>query len=384
LACAAHLKTTGPRALSMTISSNRNRIPGGSWGLVGLIIAALVLWMLTGAFSSDKPEAAEKATRAAEKFHVMVREQSAQQVHREVTINGTTQPDQIVNLAAQVEGQVVAIGARKGTRVKKGDLIARLDSRDLAQHKAREAAILKARELEYEGAQKLQESGYLTATELAAKLAALESARSELKDTQFKIANLQIRAPVDGIVEDQQVEVGDYARVGSPIARLIVNDPLRLSGGVNEQDVRLIEIGHAATAILADGEKLAGRVRFVSAMADEKTRSFTVEIAVANPDGRIPAGLSARVSIPVEEVLAHRIPASLLSLADDGEIGVKFVGDGDKVVFQRARIVRADVDAMWLAGLPERIRLITRGQGFVNAGETVAVQQELPAEKTPE
>jgi membrane fusion protein, multidrug efflux system len=358
-------------------SRMRGRLPGGSWGIVGLIAVAVVLWMLSGAFSGDKPEAAEKAPATPpERFHVMVREQTAEPIRREVVINGTTQPDQIVNLAAQVEGQVIAIGARKGTRVKKGDLIARLDSRDLAQHRAREAATLKQRQLEYEGAKKLHASRYLTSSELAAKLAALESARSELKDTEFQIAHLEIRAPVAGIVEDQQVEVGDYARVGSPIARLIVNDPLRLSGGVNEQDIRLIQPGNPATAELADGEKLEGAVRFVSAMADEKTRMFTVEVAVANPEGRIPAGLSARVAIPGGEISAHRIQASLLSLADNGDVGVKFVGDGDRVVFTRAAIVRADGDAVWVAGLPERIRLITRGQGFVNAAEAVVVETE--------
>jgi len=138
----------------------------------------------------------------------------------------------------------------------------------------------------------------------------------------------------------------------------------------------LVLSGDAATAVLAGGEKLEGHVLFVSAMADEKTRSFTVDVAVANPDGRIPAGLSARVIIPVEQVSAHRIPASLLSLADNGDVGVKFVGADDHVVFATAKIVRADGDAVWVSGLPQKIRLITRGQGFVNAGEPVTSEVE--------
>ena len=360
------------------------KLPGGSWGLVSLIAAALLLWMITGAIFGKKPEAANEAAtgKTIEKFHVMVREQAAETIRREVSINGNTQPDQIVNLSAQVDGQVTEVGARKGTRVKQGDLIVRVDSRDLAQHRAREAATLRQRELEYEGAKKLYDSHYVTPSELASRLAALESARSELKDTQFQITHREIRAPVAGIVEDQRVEVGDYARIGNPVATLIVNDPLRLAGGVNEQDIRLIKAGDPATAELSGGEKLAGQVRFVSAMADEKTRSFTVEVAVANPEGRIPAGLSAHVTIPVEQVSAHRIPASLLSLADNGDVGVKFVGDDDHVVFSKARIVRADGDAVWVSGLPEKIRLITRGQGFVNAGEPVVVEVEGAPTKT--
>jgi multidrug efflux system membrane fusion protein len=356
-----------------------NKLPGGSWGLVGLILLILLIWMATGLGADKNAESTEAEAAAAApraKLQVLVREQHAATVSREVAINGDTQPDQIINLAAQVDGQVVAIGARKGARVKLGDLIARVDGRDLAQHKNAAAALVKQRELEHQAAQKLLASGHITPSEAASRLAALEAARSSLKDAQFQITHLNIVAPVAGILEDQHVEVGDYAKVGSPIARIIVIDPLRVSGGVNEQDIRLIQPGDAASAELSDGEKLTGTVRFISSLADSKSRTFTVEVAVANPEGRIPAGLTARVAIPVEEISAHRIPASLLSLADDGAIGVKFVGADDKVVFVKAGIVRADGDAVWVSGLPERIRLITRGQGFVNAGEAVTVETE--------
>jgi len=61
---------------------------------------------------------------------------------------------------------------------------------------------------------------------------------------------------------------------------------------------------------------------------------------------------------------------------------VKFVGDGDKVVFTRAHIVAPDGDAVWVSRAgPERIRLITRGQGFVNAGEPVVVEIEAAPQK---
>ena len=361
------------------------RLPGGSWGLVGLIAAGLLLWMISGALSGKKPDAAADAAAAlksAEKFHVMVREQAAETIRREVSINGNTRPDQIVNLASQVDGQIVAIAARKGARIKQGEVIVRIDSRGLAQRRAQAAATQHQRELEYKAAEGLNARHYVTASELAARLAALESARAEFKEADYQLRHLDVVAPADGIVEDQHVEVGDYARVGSAVATFIVNDPLRLSGGVNETDVRLIKPGDPATAELAGGEKLAGAVRFVSAMADEKTRSFTVDVAVANPEGRIPAGLSARVTVPAEQVSAHRIPASLLSLADNGDVGVKYVDAADHVVFAKAQIVRADGDAVWVSGLPDKIRLITRGQGFVNAGEPVVVEIEVAPNKT--
>jgi len=93
---------------------------------------------------------------------------------------------------------------------------------------------------------------------------------------------------------------------------VIVNDPLRLSGGVNEQDVREIKVGDAGTR-RARGRRQARRLRAFSSRRWPTRRrgTFTVEVAVANPQGKIPAGLSARVLIPVDS--GFRAPDSGVS-----------------------------------------------------------------------
>lgn len=368
-----------PQLLSrsdMAISSASPLRRFGSWGLVLLIVAALVAWMATG-ISRGTEKAAEPtaaAENAAPRFTVSAREQYAENVRREVTLNGNTAPDKVITLAAQVEGQIVAVGPRKGAHVSAGDMLARINAGDLEQHKVRAEATLRTRDLEYQAAQKMRGSGYVTEGDLAARLAALETARADVGDIAFRFKNLTISAPADGILEARTVEIGDYAKLGQAVAKIILNNPLIISGSITETDIRRIKPGDAARAEI-QGETLNGHVRFVSAMADEKTRSFSIEIAVDNPGGRIPAGLSARAVIPAQSVSAHRIPASLLSLADNGVVGVKHVVAG-KVVFTKAEIVRADGDAVWVAGLPEKILLITRGQGFVNAGVDADVQME--------
>ena len=63
---------------------------------------------------------------------------------------------------------------------------------------------------------------------------------------------------------------------------------------------------------------------------------------------------------------------STVSLSPEGRLGVKTVDDEDRVVFNAIEIVRAEIDGIWVTGLPETARIITVGQGFVNAGEIVA------------
>lgn len=76
-----------------------------------------------------------------------------------------------------------------------------------------------------------------------------------------------------------------------------------------------------------------------------------------------------RLSTPPE--IAVLASPALLSLNDDGKMGVKLVGDDNRVVFHEVSVLSATADGVWLAGLPENARLITVGAGFVEPGDLV-------------
>ena len=83
-----------------------------------------------------------------------------------------------------------------------------------------------------------------------------------------------------------------------------------------------------------------------------------------------------RVEFETEIVQAYEISPGLISIADDGRFGVKTVDADNRVRFFEADIVSSDPDTLWLTGLPETIRLITVGQGFVQPGDIVEVVPE--------
>ena len=83
------------------------------------------------------------------------------------------------------------------------------------------------------------------------------------------------------------------------------------------------------------------------------------------------AGVSAEIRLSVERVPAHQVSPSVLALADDGTLGVKMVDEQDRVVFAPVQIAKADQNDVWLTGLPEEVRLIVVGQGFVTDGAKV-------------
>ena len=102
------------------------------------------------------------------------------------------------------------------------------------------------------------------------------------------------------------------------------------------------------------------------------TRTFRVEIEVANGDLSIADGQTAEIVIGADGSLAHLLPQSALTLNDEGALGVRAVAAGNIVEFHPVTLIRDTVDGVWLADLPETLDVITIGQEFVRAGVKVA------------
>lgn len=347
-----------------------------TWGIALGIAALLVLWMASGLLRSERKDAAGAPSRAPKsEFRVLVKTFEATSVSRTVAFSGHTEPLHRIAVAAEIEGRILDTAASEGAPIAAGAPIARIDTRTLDRRIAAAQALLHQRELEFRAAGPLRARGVITEAELAARRAAMEAARAELASLEYQSRHAVVTAPMDALLERLEVDPGDYVKVGAPIAELVVNDPLIVSGGVSERRIAGLRTGLPASVRLADGRQIAGTVHRVASVADTATRTFTVEVEVPNPDLALRAGMSASVEIPVGEVMAHRIASALLALSDDGVLGVKSVDESGTVRFHAVEILRADGDALYVTGLPERIALITRGQGFVQPGERVAVER---------
>ena len=117
----------------------------------------------------------------------------------------------------------------------------------------------------------------------------LEMARAELHQARLDLAHTTIEAPFQGVVEERTVEVGDYVDPGDPVVMVIEQDPFLVVGDAPETMVDRFQPGEPGTAQLADGRTVEGKIRFVATQADPAaTRTFGVELEVANRDGRFP------------------------------------------------------------------------------------------------
>ncbi|MDX1506715.1 MAG: efflux RND transporter periplasmic adaptor subunit [Woeseiaceae bacterium] len=346
-----------------------------SWMISASIAALVIVWLLSGQFGGEaatQPAAeATSESQAPARSSVRVRTQSAEEVQRIIAVNGKTAPARVVQLAAETDGRIVSIGARRGTNVDRGELIVGLDERDRKARLAQARATVRQRQVEYEAREKLKTSSYVSEAQLQEAVAALEAAKTELTRAELDLAYMTVRAPFDGALQARQVEEGDFVKAGDPVATFVDNRTIIVSAAVSEFDAGYVSVGQEAEARLATGETVHGRIRYVAPVADEATRTFEVELEVDNQDGKLRAGGTAVLRIPAERVLAHRVSPSLLTLDDAGNVGIKIINDDGEVEFIVADIAVSSGDGVWVAGLPQTATIITVGQGFVASGALV-------------
>jgi len=242
---------------------------------------------------------------------------------------------------------------------------------DRAVKLAKAEAVFDEKSISYKAAKQLSKKNYRSKVKLAESKAALEEARADLESIRLDIARTAIRAPFSGVLDDVPAEVGDFIGVGDVVAKVIDLDPIIIVGEIAERDAAGLAIGAPARARLADGKELEGRVRYVSRAGAAVTRTFRTEISVPNPDSRIAEGLTAELSLEAGKERAHRVSPAVLTLSDEGAVGVKSVDDNNQVRFHIVSMVADTPDGIWISGLPETVRVITVGQEFVKTGRKV-------------
>ena len=346
--------------------------------IIAVIIAlAGLAWIGSGMMSEDKvPEATQGAVQKQEPQtpkipEVRVKDMTAENYTDDVILTGRTQASQRVDMKAETSGQVKVVDKEEGDSVSAGDILAELEIREREARKTEAQKRVSQKEIEYNAAKKLEKKGFNSKVRLAQAVAELEDARAELESTSVDLSKTKIAAPFDGIIAMQDVEVGDYLAIGDPVFTIVNLNPIEFVGFVSERRVQDLEVGQTAYAEFLDNQTVEAKVTYIAPAADAETRTFRIVISTDNSDLKIKDGLTAKIRIPVADRKAHKISPAILALNDAGQVGVKIVNAQNIVEFIPVKILADQPDAMWIAGPPATAKIITVGQDFVGAGQTV-------------
>ena len=281
-----------------------------------------------------------KATKSANK-ELVIRTHVVGEytVENTVTATGTIEPVETVEVGTQVSGKVEKIYVDFNDVVKKGDLLAELDKQTLNQSVSRARASLTSAEsqlnyakLTYERTKQLYEAN-------AATLAAYQEAQNSYTQAQMSKKNAQasydqalvdlayaeIYSPIDGIVLDRAVEVGQTvaASFSTPTLFTLANDltKMQVEADVDEADIGQVKVGQKVTftvdAYMEDNfEGTVSQIR-MKPTTTSNVVTYTVIIDAPNPDQKLFPGMTASVTIVTEEQTGLAVPAEAFNFTPD-------------------------------------------------------------------
>lgn len=220
-------------------------------------------------------------------------------ISRAVTVSGVVEPLRVVGVNSQLSGALLSVEVEEGMRVREGQVLARVDDRELAAQEASAEAAFAVAEAAYERADQLRASQVITISEYERDRTAYAAALAQLDQLRTRRGYAVIRSPLDGLVLEKRVEAGDVVGAQTQLFRIGDNSTMVVRVPVSELDVVELAPGERASLVFDafPARVFAGTIRRIFPSADPGTRLVPVEVAL-DADGAATArpGFLARVT----------------------------------------------------------------------------------------
>jgi membrane fusion protein, multidrug efflux system len=357
--------------------------------MVVMLVAVLGVLGLLGAVKYRQLQAGAAAAAAFQPPPEAVTTVRSPQEKWPVTLSaiGTVAAVRGVTVSADLPGVVAALSFDSGQRVKQGQLLARLDSRQ-------EQAQLQAAESQRELTKlRLQRARILRAQESIAQqaldVASAEDAQAAARVGEIRavLERKQLRAPFAGVLGLRQVNVGQYLGSGQPVVTLQALDQVHVNFAVPQQEVLRLEVGDAVEVSAEGlGRTLPGRLTALDAVVDPSTRNVQIQATVDNGEGLLRPGMFVSVRVRLgPETPVVTLPASAIHHAPYGD-SIFVVAELQGPTGQKYRGVRqqpvklggsrGDQVAV-LSGLEAGQEVVTSGTFKLRNGAAVLVNNQL-------
>jgi RND family efflux transporter MFP subunit len=319
---------------------------------VALLCAAV---LAAGCSKDEQKTAVEAASKAAPPAEVQVATAESRSIERSILVTGSLAPDESVDLGFEVPGKLQAVHTDFGRNVRKGQLLAELDRRELQLQVDRSKAAL-AQALariglspeqedanpettpairqataqyedarsKFESARKLVESGdiakerftelekqfrareaalHATRYELRTLQASIQGLRAELNLAQKRLDDATLYAPFDGAITARLASPGQFLKENTPVVTIVKPSPLRLRVEVPESAVSGVRQGSTLTFTTdaAPGAEFQAVVRELNAALDAQSRSLTAEARLIRADARLKPGMFVQVRLVTQK-----------------------------------------------------------------------------------
>ena len=380
---------------------------------IAAVVLALGLWLYWTPGAGDGASTAQAATgnpgggRGAGGFRpTMTVEATTTKrlaVAERVMVVGNLIGAVTVDVVPKVSGRLEAVAVRLGDSVRKGQLLATLEDRELREQVRQTEASLdvskatvRQREADLKNAQSnLERTRNLFTRNLIARqtlddaearydaaVAQVDLARAQaaqagarLEELRINLSNTRILSPVDGYVGSRRLDPGAFVGTNSAFLSVVDIHFVRLVANLVEKDLRRIVLDMPAKVEVDayPGEVFTGRVARLAPVLDPATRTAQMEVEVPNPASRLKPGMYARVQFVVlERADALTVPRNAM-VEIDGARGV-FVAEGKTARFRPVTSGIIDGEAVEITdGLADNSTVITLGSASLRDGDPIVI-----------
>jgi membrane fusion protein (multidrug efflux system) len=308
-------------------------------------VVALAALSGVGAAGCRHASAEAKISRQEAAVKVQTTTVEEGDVPRFLTMTGTLIANQDADVAADVVGRIAETYVERGSLVRKGAPLARIDARSLVISQSETSAQVRALEVESSlatrdcaRADKLFNEGSISKAEHDRQGSRCEStgwsktaAEARAQMAVKAVGDSVIRAPFAGVVAERFITPGEYVRPDTRVVTLVDVDTMRLELNVGEAAVNSVEEGQIVGFRVAgiDGTEFPAKVRYVGPALRRASRDLLVEATLANPDHKLRPGMFATARIELGTFRAPTVPLRVVH--DEGSVRRVFVVHDKKI-----------------------------------------------------
>ena len=273
----------------------------------------LSLILLSGLITScegpaEQPDAQVSANQAAQKVeatappkrvNVATLTLTPQSLQHKIEFVGKLLPNERVDVHNELAGVVEQVKFEEGEQVSKGLVLAHISTKELRVRRDMAQADFQLAEINYQRNLQLDSKQLIARSILDQSRTQRQLAKYNWDLAEVQLQKSLVKAPISGVVKVRSVEPGEYLKVGMKLSEILNLRKMRVDLDVPELDIAKLQKGQSVKIELyaEPGKLYDGKIHRIGVEADTQTRSFPVEVQMANPKQRLRSGMLAKVSI---------------------------------------------------------------------------------------
>ena len=340
---------------------------------IAVVAVAFVSYWLT---RHPKPKvAAPEQSQSAGPMEVNAVVVAPRTFSNTITLSGSVEPNEQVQIRSEVSGIVRALTFREGSAVQKGQVLLRIDDSELQAHLIQAQSSEKLAEDNEKRARLLLEKEAISQQEYDVAHADYESAKAQTELIRAQIAKTTVRAPFSGKIGLRSISEGEYLTPSTVVANLLSINPVKILFSVPEKYSGQINMGQGLTFSVSGSEtKYHAEIYAIEPGVDAATRTISIRAIADNPEEQLFPGAFARIELPLDHTEnAVLVPTEAVIPVQNGK-QVFLLKDGKAAARPVEAENRTSKDVLIIDGVAIGDTVLTSGIMSLTDGMAVTVK----------